>query len=90
MVEIGEYMKKTIFAIFLIVALFFQVIAETTRESLYQKFGPILIEAIVKVTMDEINLIRAELGLPARTNQQLMDAIKNKLDGLELYDWMNE
>lgn len=60
------------------------------RDELYRKFGPILIEALVLIIKDEINLLRTEHGLSERTNQQLMDAIENKLNNLSLYDWMNK
>ena len=60
------------------------------REELYRKFGPKLIEAIVLIIKDEINILRAEHGLPARTNQQIMNAIDNKLDTISDYEWMNE
>lgn len=59
-----------------------------TREELYQRFGPMLIEAIVIITKNEINLLRIQLGLPERTNQQLIDAIENRLLQLEKYNWM--
>lgn len=58
-----------------------------TREELYKKFGPRLIDAVVEVTLDEINIIRDELGLPLRTGTQVVDAISNKLDGIPLYPW---
>lgn len=61
-----------------------------TRESLHRQFGPILLEAVELVNMDEINLLRAELNLPLRTKTQLMNAIQAKLDSLELYDWMSD
>jgi len=83
-------MKKYIF-IFLIVGSFVNICyAEVTREELYQKFGPMLVEAIVQVTKDEINLVRKELGLPERTNAQILTAVENKLNQLEKYDWMKE
>lgn len=59
-----------------------------TREQLYRKFGPILLNAIVMIVKDEINILRQEAGLAERTNQQLMNAIDSKLDELEEYDWM--
>ncbi len=64
-------------------------VAETTRDDLYASFGPVLIEAVVKVIKDEINIIRTELNLPERTNQQLFNAIETKLDSLAKYDWMS-
>ena len=62
----------------------------TTREELYRKFGPILIDAIVQITKDEINILRVKAGLPERTNQQLITAIDNKLKTIPLYPWMLE
>jgi hypothetical protein len=60
------------------------------RDQLYKKFGPVLVEAIVLIIKDEINILREEHGLEPRTNQQLINTIKNKLDSLSLYDWINE
>ena len=61
-----------------------------TREELYRRFGPMLIEAIVLIIRDEINILRSQHGLPERTNQQIMDAISNRLSNLDEYDWMKE
>lgn len=61
-----------------------------TREMLYQKFGPKLIDALAQVMLDEINLLRAEVGLPARTGQQVVTAIGNKLENIPDYPWMLE
>ena len=58
-----------------------------TRDELYQKFGPRLIEAIVLVVKDEINVLRVEAGLPERTNQQLLSALENKLTQVTPYTW---
>ena len=60
-----------------------------TREELYRGFGPMLIEAFALIVKDEINILRANHGLPDRTNQQIMDALKNKLDTLSTYNWMD-
>lgn len=62
--------------------------AASTREQLYRKFGPQLIEAIVMVIKDEINLLRAQHGLAPRTNQQLINAIDTKLADVNEYNWM--
>lgn len=59
-----------------------------TRNELYRKFGPVLLEAIVLVIKDEINILRTQAGLPERTNEQIMTAIENKLNSLEKYSWM--
>ena len=60
------------------------------REKLYQCFGPKLLEAIVLIIKDEINLLRTELGLPERTNEQIVNAVSAKLESLPDYDWMRE
>ncbi len=60
-----------------------------SREELYKKFGPMLMEAVVLVIKDEINLLRAFAGLQERTNQQIINAVSNKLSTLTKYDWMD-
>jgi len=61
-----------------------------TREDLYRKFGPQLVEALVLIIRDEINTLRGKVGLPERTNQQIMDAIDNRLtNDVPIYNWMN-
>lgn len=61
-----------------------------TREELYRKFGPLIIEAVVLIIKDEINVLRSLHGLPERTNQQIIDAIDAKLTTLTKYYWMEE
>ena len=61
-----------------------------TRDEIMQRFGPILIESLAIVVLDEINVIRSELGLPPRTKQQLLDQMNNHVNSLPLYDWMSE
>lgn len=58
-----------------------------TRDQLYQRFGPKLIEAIVLVVKDELNLLRSQCELPERTNQNIIDAVSNKLSNIVDYDW---
>lgn len=60
------------------------------REELYRMFGPKLLEAIVLIIKDEVNLLRAEHSLPARTDQDIIDALENKLSNILDYDWMDE
>ena len=60
----------------------------TTRKELYKKFGPLLMDSIVQIIKDEINILRVKAGLPERTNEQLVNTINTKLDGMELYPWM--
>ena len=61
-----------------------------TRDELMRSFGPILLEALVDLIMDEINILRTQHGFGARTKQQLLNGLETKLNGLDLYDWMNE
>lgn len=61
-----------------------------SRQELYQKFGPLLVEAVVLVIKDEINILRTTAGLAPRTGQQIINAISEKLDGTPVYDWMEE
>jgi len=66
------------------------VVVMATREDLYRKFGPQLVEALVLIIRDEINTLRGKVGLPERTNQQIMDAIDNRLtNDVPIYNWMN-
>lgn len=60
-----------------------------TRDEIYRKFGPVLLEAVVMVIKDEINALRSLHSLPDRTSQQLINALETKLAGLTNYDWMN-
>lgn len=59
-----------------------------TRKVLYRKFGPKLMEALALTVKDELNILRIAAGLPERTNQQIVDAVSSKLDGIVDYDWM--
>ena len=65
------------------------VLMAISRDRLYQQFGPMLIEAIARVMLDEINDIRELNAMPTRTTQQLMNAVTSKLAGLTKYDWMD-
>lgn len=60
----------------------------TTREKLYQQFGPILLEALADILFDEINVLRAQLKLEPRTKKQLLNTLEKKNKSLPLYDWM--
>jgi len=60
------------------------------REELYRYFGPILLEATVLCIKDEINILRTELNLPERTNEQIIASLENKLSTLNKYQWMNK
>lgn len=62
----------------------------TTRDKLYQHFGPMLIEALADIMLDEINILRSGTSLQPRTKQQLINTLKSKHDTLKEYDWMKE
>ncbi len=61
-----------------------------TREELYRRFGPKLIDALAQVMLDEINILREEVTLPEREPQQMIAAIANELENIPDYDWMME
>jgi len=61
-----------------------------TREELYQKFGPKLVDAVVQVILDEINILRVEAGLSERTGPQVVDVLNAKVDSIPNYDWMDQ
>lgn len=60
------------------------------REELYRKFGPLLLEAMLLVIVEQINVLRDEQGMPEITEQDLIDSLNNHLSELTPYDWMNE
>lgn len=47
-----------------------------------ERFGPVVLKAIVLMLKDEINLLRAQHGLPDRTNEQVIAALDAKYDSL--------
>lgn len=59
-----------------------------TRDEIYRKFGPQLIEAIVRVLFSEINKLRQNAGLPQYTVQQAIDALEAQMNLTAKYDWM--
>ena len=60
------------------------------RENLYKQFGPMLMEALALVVLDEINELRTRASLPPRTKAQLVSGLEMKLTSLDKYDWMND
>jgi hypothetical protein len=61
----------------------------TTRDAVYSLFGPMLLEALTDVIMDEINILREAAGLQPRTKQQLLEKLKTKNDEAIKYDWVD-
>ena len=61
-------------------------IAAGVRERFYKEQGPRMTEALALVTLDEINILRVKAGLTARTTNQLVNAIMDKLDSVPDYE----
>ncbi len=57
------------------------------RDVTYQKFGPLLIEALVDSLLEEINELRTKVGKPPRTKTDFLDKINNNQNHLAPYDW---
>lgn len=60
------------------------------RDELYEKFGPTLLEAIVRTIIEDLNRIRTTAGMVQITKEMFMDQIENNLSHLEPYNWMEE
>jgi len=58
-----------------------------TREDVYRQFGPVLLEAIVILLNDELNVLRAEAGLPEKTHEDLLDGLDAKAKELPIPEW---
>ena len=60
-----------------------------TRDELYHQFGPLLIEALVDILLEEITELAVKSKTMAKTKQQVMDAVDVKFKSFSKYDWMN-
>jgi hypothetical protein len=58
------------------------------REDLFVKFGPLLLEAFIVMSVEETNRLRTQLGMPLVTKQMFLDEINAQLSDLVPYDWM--
>ncbi len=58
-----------------------------TRDEVYRHFGPLLIEAIQLYNFETMKLKLKDRELI--TEQEMLDRIKEILDGLTKYDWMD-
>ncbi len=61
-----------------------------TRNDTYRHIGPILLESLCLVLLEQINALRNEQGMPVITEQDIIDSLNNHLTELEPYDWMTE
>lgn len=66
------------------------VITMTERDDIMHEFGPLLVEAFARVTLTQINNLRAQHGQPAISLTSFLEAVATELDSLEPYDWMEE
>lgn len=60
------------------------------RDNVYEKFGPLILEALFDTMLDEINELRTRAELPERPKEAFLGSVHNHLNHLEPYDWMNE
>jgi len=60
----------------------------TTIDELYQMFGPLLLDGIMKTLLAEINELRGKLTLPAITEQTLVNQISETTKKIDHYPWM--
>lgn len=66
------------------------VVIMLNRNDTYRHFGPILLESLCLVLLEQINALRNEQGMPVITEQDIIDSLNNHLTELEPYDWMTE
>ena len=66
------------------------VVIMITRDKAYRKFGPILLESMCLVLLEQINELRKNQGMPEITEQNIIDSLMNHCGELLPYDWMNQ
>lgn len=60
------------------------------RDVTYEKFGPLLMEALFDCMLDEINRLRAQLSLPQIPKAEFLGRSNNIQNHLTPYNWMGE
>lgn len=60
------------------------------RDDVYRQFGPVLMEALFDMILDEVNQLRTNAGLPERTKEYFLGRAHNAHAHLPPYDWMSE
>lgn len=66
------------------------VVLMSVRDNVYEKFGPLILEALIDNLLEEINELRTALNLPPRTKEAFLGSAHNHLNHLPDYNWMNE
>lgn len=66
------------------------VVIMLNRNNTYQQFGPILLESLCLILLNQINALRRNQGMPEITEQDIINELNNHLSELEPYDWMSE
>ena len=59
------------------------------RDDLFRKFGPLLNEGLMLMTLEAINVLRVKAGLQPYTPEQAMTRLEEIIDALYPYDWMD-
>lgn len=60
------------------------------RDTVYHKFGPLLMEALFDTLLEEVNELRVKAGLQPRTKAYFLGKSNNNQAHLQRYDWMDE
>jgi hypothetical protein len=58
------------------------------RDNIFQKFGPLLQEALLEMWLEELNELRVALGKQPLTKDYILGKCNNNLNHLDDYDWM--
>lgn len=61
-----------------------------TRDKLYKKFGPKLLEAMFDFQLEIANELRENQGMPIITKDQYTTLLANHITEIEDYSWMSE
>lgn len=65
-------------------------LTQAERNNFHGQFNAMLYEAMMKVLLAELNIVRVQAGLAEKTETELTAQIQTELDGLTEYDWMKE
>lgn len=60
------------------------------RDNVFEKFGPLLQESLLKMWLEELNELRVASGKQPLTMDYILGKVHNNLNHLDDYDWMND